>query len=161
MRVPGRTMRALRAMIVVAAAACSGAPEPTNEPLSGSIDGTSFEVVGSYAEARGGVLYVTLANVAASCGAFPPPTASLLRVDLTLPPEVQRAGSFSLGSDAASPRLSLTSFSDAGGVLHQNSSILETGSLEVRAVDAAISGSLAVTSARAALSGVFNAERCP
>jgi hypothetical protein len=147
-------------MPVAILVACSSAPESKHGPLSGSIDGTSFEVLGSYAEARSGVLYVTLTNIAASCAAFPQPSASLLRLDLTLPPQAQGIGSFPLGSQETSPRLSATWFTDAGGVLHQNSLIVETGTLELQAVDPAVAGSLAVTNARAAVSGGFGAEIC-
>ena len=153
-------MRLLLGMLVVTAVACSGGPERKQDPLSGSINGTSFEVLGSYAEARGGVLYVTLTNTASSCGAFPQPAASLLRADLTMPPQTQSIGSFPLGSGEGSPRLSVTWITDTGGTLHQNSLIVEAGTLEVQGVGASVAGSLTVASTKAALSGVFGAERC-
>jgi hypothetical protein len=148
------------ATLVALLGACSHAPEHKNDPLSGSINGTSFDVIGSYAEVRNDVLYVTLVNTTSACGAFPQPTASLLRLDLTVPPQAQRIGSFPLGADEQSPRLAITSFTEANGMLRQNSSIIETGSLEVREIGTSLSGSLAITTSKAALSGVFSTEIC-
>jgi hypothetical protein len=153
-------MRAPLVMLAAASVACSHSPEGKNDPLSGTINGTSFEVIGSYAEIRSDVLYVTLVNTASSCASFPQPTASLLRLDLIMPPQAQRVGSFPLGATDSSPRLSITWFTDANGMLHQNSSIIEAGILEVRDVGASIAGTLAITSSKAALSGAFGTEVC-
>jgi hypothetical protein len=153
-------MRFLLVMFVATLVACSHSPANSNDPLSGSINGTTFEVLGSYAETRGGVLYVTLVNTAASCGAFPLPATSLLRLDITMPPPTQGIGSFSLGSSDASPRVSATWFTDAGGLLHQNSATIVAGTLEVRGMAGAVTGSLAIASSKAALFGVFAADVC-
>lgn len=148
---------AIPAAILVA---CSHPPDGKHDPLAGSIDGASFEAIGSYAEIRDDVLYVTVANMSSSCGTFLPPTAALLRLDIIIPPQAQRVGSFPLGADERSPRLSVTWFTDANGMLHQNSSIVETGTLEVQGLGASISGSLAITSSKAMLSGAFGTEIC-
>jgi len=153
-------MRTLLVALAASVVACSGPPESSDDPLSGSINGTAFEPLGSYAETRNGVLYVTLTNIASSCGAPPQPATSLLRLDITMPPQTQTIGSFPLGSGDASPRASVTWFTDATSGLHQNTVTIETGTLEIQNLGASAAGSLVVTNAKAALSGRFGAELC-
>jgi hypothetical protein len=74
-------------------------------------------------------------------------------------PDAQRGDVIVCRDEPAEPALS-NPLRDPNGMLHQNSSIVETGRLDVQAVGASISGSLAVTSSKATLSGAFGTEIC-
>ena len=141
--------------------ACSSPPPKTNSPLSGTIGGTSFELLGSYAEARNGAIYVTLANTVSSCTSFLQPGASVLRVDVTLPQQSQTTGSYVIGSGASSPHVAVTWFSSAtDGTLRQNSTILENGTVDLYSIDPELSGAIGVTGSGIMLLGIFSAPLC-
>jgi len=132
---------------------------PTNDgPVSGTFDGAHFDVSGGYAETRDGVIYVTLANVTASCTALLQPAPNLQRVDITLPSATQAPGEYALGSSTTAPHMAVTSF---GSDLHQASRVLESGSVSVTQIDASqVTGALSVSENGVVLSGTFSEPLC-
>lgn len=147
----------LSLVAVLVAASCG--KSPNTGPLSGSVKGTSFNLVGSRTERVDGNTAITLVNIAATCAASVTPTDGQISVDISIPTSMLVPGTYSVGSAVTAGVTKMAK--PNGGPVTFDATGFGSGTLIVRSVDTSIQGSVALSADGISLEGTFNVPVCP
>lgn len=141
---------------VLTVASCG---KDSSGPLSGSIQGSPFKLVGARTNTVDGNTVITLVNVPAGCTSAVTPTDGLITIEVAIPAAMLAPGTYSIGGSITGGVTKSTI--PQGGSLKFSGTAFSSGSLVIQTVDGVIRGSLSVTGEGVSLDGSFNVPRCP